>query len=198
MHHHGMQTSTTTSSHLHIREKHLKHIKQDLKVMLSTISGTTCICGGYEMIKSRTGEFRRSRPSRSSNFCHSSTKGGHYGSTWMAYAHTFASTYEQCQKVKNAISWRNEMPQQPTIFYEIFDVWVDYVSRWVEARATKANDAKTIVEFLKSNIFCSHFCNRAMAMLLEKYGVVYRVATTYHPQTNSQAEVFNREIKKLL
>ncbi|RDY10557.1 gag-pol, partial [Mucuna pruriens] len=76
----------------------------------------------------------------------------------------------------------------------------DYVSRWVEAIATKTNDAKVVVDFLKSNIFCrfgvpkvlisdkgSHFCNRAMSSLLHKYRV-----------TNSQAEVFNREIKKTL
>ncbi|RDX81914.1 Pro-Pol polyprotein, partial [Mucuna pruriens] len=44
----------------------------------------------------------------------------------------------------------------------------------------------------------SHFCNHTMATLLEKYGVVHQIATTYHPQTNGQAEVFNREIKKLL
>ncbi|RDY00166.1 Gag-Pol polyprotein, partial [Mucuna pruriens] len=44
----------------------------------------------------------------------------------------------------------------------------------------------------------SHFCNRAMSSLLEKYGVVHRIATAYHPQTNGQAEVFNREIKKIL
>ncbi|RDX90684.1 hypothetical protein CR513_27425, partial [Mucuna pruriens] len=37
-----------------------------------------------------------------------------------------------------------------------------------------------------------------MSTLLEKYGVVHRVVTTYHPQTNGQVEVFNREIKKLL
>ncbi|RDX87062.1 Gag-Pol polyprotein, partial [Mucuna pruriens] len=88
---------------------------------------------------------------------------------------------------------------------------VDYVSRWVEARTTKANDAKTVVEFVKSNIFCkfgvsnvlisdqgSHFYNHTMATLLEKYGVVHRVTTAYHPQTNDQVEVFNKEIKKLL
>ncbi|RDX98438.1 gag-pol, partial [Mucuna pruriens] len=123
------------------------------------------------------------------------------------------------------------MPQQPILFYEVFDVWgidfmgpfpisngysyillaVDYVSRWVEAIATKTNDAKVVVDFLKSNIFYrfgvlkalisdqgSHFCNRAMSSLLHKYGVVHKIATTYHPQTNYQAEVFNREIKKML
>ncbi|RDX77192.1 gag-pol, partial [Mucuna pruriens] len=86
-----------------------------------------------------------------------------------------------------------------------------YVSRWVEAIATKTIDVKVVVNFLKSNIFCqfvvpkvlisdqgSHFCNRAMSSLLHKYGVVHRVATTYHPQTNGQAKVFNMEIKKTL
>ncbi|RDX89340.1 gag-pol, partial [Mucuna pruriens] len=63
---------------------------------------------------------------------------------------------------------------------------VDYVSRWVEAIATKTNDAKVVVDFMKSNIFClfgvpkalisdqpSHFCNIAMSSLLDKYGVVH-------------------------
>ncbi|RDX82281.1 Pol polyprotein, partial [Mucuna pruriens] len=88
---------------------------------------------------------------------------------------------------------------------------VDYVSRWVEAIATRTNDARVVVDFLKSNIFYrfgvpkalisdqgSHFCNRAMASLLQKYGVAHKIATAYHPQTNDQAEVFNREIKKML
>ncbi|RDX98375.1 Gag-Pol polyprotein, partial [Mucuna pruriens] len=38
----------------------------------------------------------------------------------------------------------------------------------------------------------SHFYNKTMSTFLEK------VATTYHPQTNGQAEVFNREIKQIL
>ncbi|RDY10450.1 gag-pol, partial [Mucuna pruriens] len=78
---------------------------------------------------------------------------------------------------------------------------VDYVSRRVEAIATKTNDAKVVVDFLKSNIFYrfgvpkalisdqgSHFCNRAMSSLLHKYGLVHRIATAYHPQTNGQAK----------
>ena len=31
-----------------------------------------------------------------------------------------------------------------------------------------------------------------------KYGVKHKVATTYHPQSNGQTEVSNREIKKIL
>ncbi|RDY01845.1 hypothetical protein CR513_14773, partial [Mucuna pruriens] len=34
----------------------------------------------------------------------------------------------------------------------------------------------------------SHFYNKTMSTLLEKYRVVNRVATSYHPQTNGQAE----------
>ncbi|RDX85521.1 hypothetical protein CR513_33273, partial [Mucuna pruriens] len=44
----------------------------------------------------------------------------------------------------------------------------------------------------------SHFCNKTMSTLLEKYEVVHRVATAYHSQINGQVEVFNREIKQIL
>ncbi|XP_016199711.1 uncharacterized protein LOC107640724 [Arachis ipaensis] len=37
-----------------------------------------------------------------------------------------------------------------------------------------------------------------MAGLIKKYGIIHKVATTYHPQTNGQAEVSNREIKSIL
>jgi hypothetical protein len=44
----------------------------------------------------------------------------------------------------------------------------------------------------------SHFCNSQLAKALEHYGVKHKVASPYHPQTNGQAEVSNREIKKIL
>ncbi|RDY11800.1 pol, partial [Mucuna pruriens] len=69
---------------------------------------------------------------------------------------------------------------------------IDYVSKWVEAKVTKTNDAKVVADL------GSHFCNKTMFTLLEKYGVVHRVATAYHPQTNRQAKVFNRDIKQIL
>ncbi|CAN6547336.1 unnamed protein product [Malus baccata var. baccata] len=88
---------------------------------------------------------------------------------------------------------------------------VDYVSKWVEARATRTNDSKVVADFVKTNIFArfgmprvlisdggSHFCNRTIEALLKKYGVTHKVATPYHPQTSGQAEVSNREIKQIL
>nr|KYP53421.1 Pol polyprotein [Cajanus cajan] len=87
----------------------------------------------------------------------------------------------------------------------------DYVSKWVEAKATKTNDARVVVDFVKSNIFCrfgvpraiisdqgTHFCNRSMQALLKKYRVINRISTPYHPQTNWQAEILNKEIKRIL
>ncbi|XP_020209105.1 uncharacterized protein LOC109794052 [Cajanus cajan] len=37
-----------------------------------------------------------------------------------------------------------------------------------------------------------------MQTLLRKYGVVHRFSTPYHPQTNGQAEISNKEIKRIL
>jgi len=52
---------------------------------------------------------------------------------------------------------------------------VDYVSKWVEAKATRINNARVVVDFVRSNIFCrfgvpraivsdqgTHFCNKSM------------------------------------
>ena len=90
-------------------------------------------------------------------------------------------------------------------------VAVDYVSKWVEEIACPSNDGKTVLKFLKRNICTrfgvpralisdegTHFVNRLMNSLLERYNVKHRVATPYHPQTNGQAEVSNREIKSIL
>ena len=90
-------------------------------------------------------------------------------------------------------------------------VAVDYVSKWVEAIACQKADSQTVVRFLKKNIFSrfgsprvlisdggSHFCNAQLAKVLQHYGVHHKVASPYHPQTNGQAEVSNREIKRIL
>ena len=65
------------------------------------------------------------------------------------------------------------MPQVPEIVCEIFNVWgmdfmgpfpsscgntyilvaVDYVSKWIEAKATTICESKEVAKFLKANIF---------------------------------------------
>ena len=90
-------------------------------------------------------------------------------------------------------------------------VAVDYVSKWVETAALPTNDAKTVVACLQKSIFSrfgtprviisdesTHFCNKVFAAAMVKYGVRHKVTIAYHPQSNGQAEVSNREIKKIL
>ena len=88
---------------------------------------------------------------------------------------------------------------------------VDYVSKWVEAIPTRTNDAKVVAQFLRSHIFSrfgtpralitdngTHFCNKIIDKVLQKYGVRHRTSLAYHPQLNGQADVSNREIKSIL
>jgi len=44
----------------------------------------------------------------------------------------------------------------------------------------------------------THFCKRALGALLAKYHVTHNVSIGYHPQTNCQAQVSNKEIKGIL
>ena len=88
---------------------------------------------------------------------------------------------------------------------------VDYVSKCVEAIPTRTNDASVVVKFLRSHIFTrfgtpralimdggTHFCNKLVDKVLQKYGVRHRTSLAYHPQANGQAKVSNREIKSIL
>ena len=90
-------------------------------------------------------------------------------------------------------------------------VAIDYVSKWAEAVPTRINDNQVVIKFLRENIISpfgatraiisdneSHFCNRAFEALMRKYSVSHKLSTTYHPQTNGQVEVTNRQIKLIL
>nr|GEW93183.1 DNA-directed DNA polymerase [Tanacetum cinerariifolium] len=89
-------------------------------------------------------------------------------------------------------------------------VAVDYLSKWVEAKALPTNDARVVCKFLKS-LFSrfgtpraiisdrgTHFSNDQFIKVMLKYGVTHRLATPYHPQTSGQVEVSNRSLKRIL
>ncbi|XP_048602548.1 uncharacterized protein LOC125585509 [Brassica napus] len=119
--------------------------------------------------------------------CHGSAYGGHFATfktvskvlqAGFWWPHMFKDTQEfvsrcdPCQRRGN-ITKRNEMPQNPILEVEVFDVWgidfmgpfpssygneyilvaVDYVSKWVEAIASPTNDAKVVLKMFKSIIF---------------------------------------------
>ncbi|GKB65790.1 reverse transcriptase domain-containing protein [Tanacetum coccineum] len=144
-------------------------------------------------------------------------------------AHEFVKNCDSCQR-QGKTSQRDEMPQNSIQVCEIFDMWgidfmgpfpssrgnkyilvaVDYLSKWVEAKALPTNDARVVCKFLKS-LFArfgapraiisdrgTHFCNDQFAKVMQKYGVTHRLSTAYHPQTSGQVEVSNRGLKRIL
>ena len=87
---------------------------------------------------------------------------------------------------------------------------MDYVSKWVKVIACPKNDASTIVSFVQKHIFSrfgtlrtiisyedNHFTNRLFARMMSKYGVMHAMGLAYHPQSNGQPKISNREIKKI-
>ncbi|GJW16676.1 reverse transcriptase domain-containing protein [Tanacetum coccineum] len=154
---------------------------------------------------------------------------GLFWSTIYQDAHSMIKSCDACQR-QGKISHRDEMPQNAIQVCEIFDVWgidfmgpfpssrgnkyilvaVDYLSKWVEAKALPTNDARVVVKFLKS-LFSrfgapraiisdrgTHFCNDKFDKVMSKYGVTHRLSTAYHPQTSGQVEVTNRGLKRIL
>nr|GEW62465.1 reverse transcriptase domain-containing protein [Tanacetum cinerariifolium] len=110
-------------------------------------------------------------------------------------AHEFVKNYDSCQR-QGKFSQCDEMPQNSIQICKIFDVWgidfmgtfpssrgnkyilvaVDYLSKWVKAKAFPINDAQIML----------------------KYGVTHRLSTAYHPQTSGQVDVSNRGLKRIL
>nr|GEV29173.1 reverse transcriptase domain-containing protein [Tanacetum cinerariifolium] len=134
--------------------------------------------------------------------CHNGPTGGHHGANLTA------------KKIFNSgFFW-------PTIYkdaHEFFKNWnkyilvaVDYLSKWVEAKALPTNDARVVCIFLKS-LFArfgspraiiidreTHFCNDQFAKVMLKYRVTHRLSTAYHPQTSGKVKVSNRGLKRIL
>nr|GEW66312.1 DNA-directed DNA polymerase [Tanacetum cinerariifolium] len=140
---------------------------------------------------------------------------GFYWPTIYRDAQDLVKSCDVCQR-QGKISQRDEMPQNSIQVCEIFDVWgidfmgpfpssrgnkyilvaVDYLSKWVEAKALLTNDARVVCKFLK-NLFArfgtpraiisdrgTHFCNDQFAKVMIKYDVTHRLVTVYYPQTS--------------
>lgn len=72
---------------------------------------------------------------------------------------------------------------------------VIYVSKWVEIASFPTNNTNVLLKFQKKYIFIrfgtpmaiisdegKNFCNCQFDVLLQKYGIKHKVATTYHPK----------------
>nr|GEZ00243.1 reverse transcriptase domain-containing protein [Tanacetum cinerariifolium] len=129
--------------------------------------------------------------------CHSGPTGGHYGANYTA------------KKVfDSGIDFMGPLPSSKGNKYIL--IAVDYLSKWVDAKALPTNDARVIVKFLKS-LFSwfgtpkailsdrgAHYCNDQLSRVMSKYEVTHHLSTAYHPQTSGQVEVTNRGLKRIL
>lgn len=132
-----------------------------------------------------------------------------------------------CQRTKAPIR-RDEMPLRPMMGAQAFAKWgidfvgpihpaamhthaeyiivaTNYVTKWVEAKATIKNDARTTAKFLYEYVFTryglpieivsdrgTHFLNEVIEHLLEEFMVIHKKSAPYHPQANGQAESTNK------
>nr|GEX86685.1 reverse transcriptase domain-containing protein [Tanacetum cinerariifolium] len=101
-------------------------------------------------------------------------------------AHDLVKSCDSCQR-QGKISQKDEMPQNAIQVCEIFDVCgidfigpfpssrgnkyilvaIDYLSKWVEAKALPTNDAQVVVKFLKS-LFARFGTSRAIIKVLNR------------------------------
>ncbi|GJZ55356.1 reverse transcriptase domain-containing protein [Tanacetum coccineum] len=130
---------------------------------------------------------------------------GFYWPTIYKDAHDFVTRCDICQR-QGKITQRDEMPQNSIQVCEIFDIWgidfmgpfpssrgnkyilvaVDYLSKWVEAKALPTNDARVVCKFLKT-LFSrfgapraiisdrgTHFCNDQFTKVMSNWFIVLR------------------------
>src|SRR4051812_10657764 len=84
-------------------------------------------------------------------------------------------------------------------------VMTDYLTKWPEAEAMRETSAKNVVEFIYKRVICVHGCpkvimsdnrgthfrNKLVEELCEKFKIRHKLSSPYHPQTNGLVERFN-------
>nr|GEV91802.1 reverse transcriptase domain-containing protein [Tanacetum cinerariifolium] len=135
--------------------------------------------------------------------CHNGPTGGHHGPNYTAK--------------KGKISQRDEMPQNSIQVCEIFNVWgidfmgpfpslrgnkyilvaIDYLSKWVEAKALPTNDARVVFKFLKS-LFARFGTPRAIISDLGDHRKVQlNELNELHDQAYENSLIYKQKTKRL-
>ena len=136
----------------------------------------------------------------------------------------FVKRCDECQRVKVPVC-RDNMPLRPMMGAQVFAKWgidfvgpinppthrtkaqyiivaTDYLTKWVEAKATQKNDARTTACFLYEYVFTryglpieivsdrgTHFINEVIHYLLDEFMVIHKKsAPKQRAQTRSYAQ----------
>jgi hypothetical protein len=88
---------------------------------------------------------------------------------------------------------------------------IDYLTKWTEARALEKATAEEVARFIFEDIICrhgcpkiilsdrgTHFVNKIITSLCERFMIKHKLSTPYHPQTNGMVERFNRTLCETL
>jgi len=83
-------------------------------------------------------------------------------------------------------------------------VCIDYLTKWAETKAIKAETEEKVADFLRENIFYkfryprelvidqgSQFTSNLIEDMLAHHKIKHRTFAPYHPQANGQVEVTN-------
>ena len=144
----------------------------------------------------------------------------------------FVRSCDPCQRT-GAPSFRHHWPLTPIVPLAPFAKWgidfigpifpvgsgrhryivlaTDYATKWVEARATKRNDATTAATFLFEQILMrfgyplelvsdrgTHFLNDTIEQITELYHIKHRKTTPYNPKANGLTERANGIVGNIL
>ena len=159
-------------------------------------------------------------------------RAGYYWPTLFADAEAYAKKCDACQRyARNDLHM--DLPLYPTLPISPIEKWgidyigpiapmsskrnqyiiiaVEYLTKWAEAKAIKAADAKQTAIFLYENIISrfgcpqilvsdkgTHFLNEAIEEMTKLFQINHRKTTPYHPQTNGLAERVNQTLVRIL
>nr|GEU37821.1 reverse transcriptase domain-containing protein [Tanacetum cinerariifolium] len=143
---------------------------------------------------------------------------GFYWPTIYRDAQDLVKSCDACQR-QGKISQRDKMPQNSIQVYEIFDVWgidfmgpfpssrgnkyilvaVDYLSKWVKAKALPSNNARVVCKFLKSLFarFGTHVPSLVIMTVGDHHKVQLNEINKLYDQAYENSLIYKEKTKRL-